>query len=140
MGQTGDCEICQLLIESRANPRWVADFDHTTAFLDIRQTFRGRTTLMAKTHFEDMLAIPEAEFASITQELRVLAKAIQNAFGAIRMNYANYGNIVPHQHWHAIPRYEDDPCSGADPIEPANVEKLSDQQYEEIAVKIRQAL
>lgn len=140
MGRMGDCEICQLLIEHRANPRWVADFKHTTAFLDIRQTFRGRTTLMVKTHFEDMLAIPEAEFASITQELRVLAKAIQTTFGAIRMNYANYGNIVPHQHWHAIPRYVDDPCAGTDPIEPAHVEKLSDQQYEEIATKIRLAL
>lgn len=140
MGGTDDCEICQLLTESQTNPRWVADFEYTTAFLDIRQRFHGRTTLMAKTHFEDMLAIPEAEFASITQELRVLAKAIQTAFGAIRMNYANYGNIVPHQHWHAIPRYADDPCFGADPIEPANVLKLSDQQYEEIAADIRRAL
>lgn len=140
MGRTSDCEICLLMIEPQVNPRWVADFEHTTAFLDVRQTFHGRTTLMARTHFEDMLAIPEAEFASITRELRVLARAIQTAFGAIRMNYANYGNIVPHQHWHAIPRYEDDPCSGTDPIEPSNVQNLTDQQYEEIATKIRLAL
>lgn len=135
-----NCKICQIESESDTNPRWVAGFEHTFAVVDSRQSFPGRTTLMVRNHYEDMLTIPEAEFASINQELRVLATAIQTAFCAQRMNYANYGNVVPHQHWHVVPRYEDDPCWGGPPIEPANVEKLSDRQYKNIAAKIRSAL
>lgn len=140
MSQKADCKFCQLESNCDENPRWVAAFDHSFAIVDSRQTFRGRTTLIVRPHYEDMLAVPDAEFAAINEELRHLAMAIQTAFGAQRMNYANYGNVVPHQHWHVVPRYEGDPRWGGPPIEPDTVEKLADRQYEEIAVKIRSAL
>ncbi len=140
MGDTADCRMCHRIANAESNPRWVASFDRTIAMVDARQTFPGRTTLLVKNHYVDMLVIPDAEYAAINNELRVLAKAIQTAFVAPRMNYANYGNVVPHQHWHVTPRYEDDPCWGGPPIQLADVEVLPDQRYEEIAAKIRSAL
>ncbi len=140
MSQKPDCKFCQLESNADTNPRWVAAFDHSFAIVDSRQTFRGRTTLIVRNHYEDMLAVPEPEFAAINHELRVLATAIQTAFAAQRMNYANYGNVVPHQHWHVVPRYEGDLRWGGPPIEPDAVEKLADHEYEEIAEKIRSAL
>lgn len=35
-----------------------------------------------------------------------VAAAIRTAFKPRRLNYENLGNVVPHVHWHVIPRYE----------------------------------
>lgn len=35
-----------------------------------------------------------------------VADAITKAFAPRRLNYENLGNVVPHVHWHIIPRYD----------------------------------
>ena len=39
-----------------------------------------------------------------------VARALKLAFGARKVNYALFGNVVPHIHWHLIPRLETDPA------------------------------
>jgi diadenosine tetraphosphate (Ap4A) HIT family hydrolase len=41
----------------------------------------------------------------------LLARAVEQAFRPLKMNYELLGNQVPHLHWHVFPRYPDDPAS-----------------------------
>jgi diadenosine tetraphosphate (Ap4A) HIT family hydrolase len=40
-----------------------------------------------------------------------LGAAVERAFKPLKLNYASFGNVVEHLHWHVIPRYatETDP-------------------------------
>ena len=135
-----DCVFCKLLTDFRANPRWIAAFEHSVAFVAGPQVFMGRTVLITRNHYEDMLAIPEAEFDGINRELRILAKGIETAFAADRMNFANFGNVVAHQHWHIWPRRSGDLNWGGPPIPAPDEDRLSDAAYRDIADRIRAAL
>ena len=43
-------------------------------------------------------------------EMCLLSRAIEGAFGPHKMNYELLGNQVPHLHWHLFPRYKEDPA------------------------------
>jgi diadenosine tetraphosphate (Ap4A) HIT family hydrolase len=48
-----------------------------------------------------------------TPQRSSLSRALHDVFEPKKMNYLTLGNWVPHLHTHLIPRYEDDPASGA---------------------------
>jgi diadenosine tetraphosphate (Ap4A) HIT family hydrolase len=57
------------------------------------------------------------------------------------MNYELLGNMVPHMHWHLVPRFREDPLWPR-PIwsEPHEERHLSDEEYREAIALIRAAL
>lgn len=115
MSQLDDCPFCQIVADPQSRPNWIVDFPNSVAILHFNQVFHGRSILITRNHHEDMLEIPEAESRAINEELWRLADAIKRALRPDRLNYANYGNVVPHQHWHVFPRFVDDPM-GEDPL------------------------
>jgi diadenosine tetraphosphate (Ap4A) HIT family hydrolase len=36
-------------------------------------------------------------------------KTLRTLLNPIKVNIASFGNVVPHLHWHIIPRFEGDP-------------------------------
>ena len=135
-----DCSFCQLVADPQADPTWIADFDHTVAFVNRNQMYRGSVVLITRAHHEDLLTIADEEFAAITRELRTLAGAVQQAFRPARLNYANLGNMMPHQHWHIIPRSEDDASWGKAPLFDAEPVELSDAMCSAVVGQLRLAL
>ena len=62
----------------------------------------------------------------------------------VLVNIASIGQVVPHLHWHIIPRYKDDPRWGG-PIWTTNPDEmrivhLKDAEYEALAERIRSGL
>ena len=47
-------------------------------------------------------------------EVSEVAQALKLAFDARKVNYALFGNLIPHVHWHLIPRLATDPA----PLDP----------------------
>jgi hypothetical protein len=47
--------------------------------------------------------------ARVMGEVSDVARALKMAFDARKINYALFGNVVPHMHWHLIPRLASDP-------------------------------
>lgn len=134
------CPFCCTPADAVRAAFHIADFEHSTAWLSRNQMLRGRTTLVARTHCIDMLTLDPTAYAGIARELRILALAIQRAFAPARMNYANYGNIEPHLHWHVVPRYPDDPWWGGPPDLMARFTPLPDAEYASLADSIRRHL
>jgi diadenosine tetraphosphate (Ap4A) HIT family hydrolase len=60
------------------------------------------------------------------------------------MNYASLGNVVPHVHWHIVPRYRHDARWGG-PIYTSDLEdmadtRLNEAEYEGLVSAIRAQL
>jgi len=87
----------------------VLDTAEATAFLDIGPLAPGHTLLIPRQHYESILDVSPAILAAVAAELPRLARAIINATGAEGLNVllntgASAGQVVPHLHWHLIPR------------------------------------
>jgi diadenosine tetraphosphate (Ap4A) HIT family hydrolase len=72
------------------------------------------------------------------------AGAISSACSPDLMNYASMGNVVPHVHWHLVPRYRTDPRWGfpiyTSDLSDMSVTMLSDTEYRDLLHKISEEL
>lgn len=70
----------------------------------------GFTRVVLQRHVPEMTELPAHERAHVMQCVwRV--EAVQRALLApAKINVASLGNMVPHVHWHVIPRWRDDAC------------------------------
>ncbi|MBI4818646.1 MAG: HIT family protein [Deltaproteobacteria bacterium] len=59
-----------------------------------------------------------AEMSDLDADLRhrlmitvfAVEEVLREVVGPDKVNLASLGNLVPHLHWHVIPRFRDDPC------------------------------
>lgn len=123
----------------------VASLSVSTLYLDRNQTYRGHCQLVYDgPHVEGLEQLGPEEYALFTGDVRRAALSIFAAQRPDRMNYVSLGNVVPHVHWHIVPRYKDDPRWGA-PIYTTDmrdmrVTRLEEAQYQRIAEGIRAKL
>ena len=66
--------------------------------------FVGRCVLALHQHAEHLEELPPDDFAQLMRDVRLAGRAIRQATGATRINYAVLGNAAPHIHVHLIPR------------------------------------
>lgn len=89
---------------------WIADLGASQAYLHDDQFFPGWTVLVLKRHATELFELDRAERAQLMDDVSAAAAAVASAFGAVKMNYALLGNVLPHIHWHLIPRLPGDPA------------------------------
>jgi diadenosine tetraphosphate (Ap4A) HIT family hydrolase len=87
----------------------IADCGSTVAYLHDDQYFPGWTFLLLKRHATELWQLDAAERAALIEEVSRVARAVAEAFGAVKMNYELLGNAIAHLHWHLVPRRADDP-------------------------------
>ncbi|MCU0668875.1 MAG: HIT family protein [Myxococcota bacterium] len=96
------CTVCDF-----AQPRPIARLRATTlAFYDDAR-FPGRAVLVLGEHAELVEDLPLDVARDLALDVRQAAAAVRAASGARRINYAAFGNVVPHVHVHLIPRHGD---------------------------------
>lgn len=106
------CLFCK--IANKEIPSSVVYEDDTViAFLDINPVNIGHTLVVPKTHYEDLHALPDDLLATIAIEVKRVAMAVKAGVFAdginIEMNNGPAaGQIIPHAHFHVVPRYEGD--------------------------------
>jgi len=66
--------------------------------------FPGRCVLAMHDHHEKLEELPPELFTALWLDVRRAGRAIRQATGAPRINYAVLGNAAPHIHVHLIPR------------------------------------
>jgi len=107
-----DCIFCKLVAGEIPSTRIYED-EHTLAFLDISPIIKGHTLVIPKSHHDPLTATPPAILAACMATVQRVAQAQFNALGAdgVNVHQANgaaAGQVVPHLHFHVIPRFTGD--------------------------------
>jgi diadenosine tetraphosphate (Ap4A) HIT family hydrolase len=122
-----------------ANDHWdfVASLDVSSLYLDRNQTYRGHCQLVFDPrHAARPDDLSPDEWAAWCHDLFLAQRAIMRTVRADHINIETLGNLVPHLHWHIVPRYRTDPRWGA-PIWPTS---LADMKKTLLAADDRAAL
>jgi diadenosine tetraphosphate (Ap4A) HIT family hydrolase len=100
------------------------------------QYFYGWCLVVSNKHVIDLFELTPTERASLEADACIVSEGIQNLFYPDIMNYAAFGNVVPHLHWNVMPRYKNDGLWGAPPW-PHKPKRLNEEEAANLAKKIR---
>lgn len=59
-------------------------------------------------HVREMSDLPRSERQRLMAVVFAVETAVRELFEPDKINLASFGNVVPHLHWHVIPRWRDD--------------------------------
>lgn len=110
-----DCIFCKIISGSIPSFKVYED-EYTLAFLDISPVNHGHTLVVPKKHFKNMEAIPQEELNKVMATVKIVGQAIKEKLSAASYNVSENndreaGQIVPHIHFHVIPRFGKDKLS-----------------------------
>jgi len=110
----------------------IAELSHCYVMLNRDQFFRGYCFVIAKEHMTELFHFDIKTRSAIIEEVNSVAAALFTVFTPAKINYELLGNMVPHMHWHIVPRFRDDPLWPR-PIwsEPHAAVELSAPEYAE---------
>ncbi len=60
-------------------------------------------------HVREMTDLSPAERSELMRVVFAVESVVREQFKPHKINLASFGNVVPHMHWHIIPRWTDDP-------------------------------
>ena len=122
------CELCELSVPvAWAGPKFsviIVDDANYPGFC--RVVWREHVREMSDLASEDRLILNEAVYQ--------VELAVREVMRPLKVNVASLGNVVPHLHWHVIPRYADDAHF------PAPVWAAAARQTDEPTLAARRAL
>ena len=70
--------------------------------------YPGYCRLIWNTHVAEMSDLSTADQRHCFNILMAVEVALRECYRPDKINLASFGNVVPHLHWHLIPRYLDD--------------------------------
>ena len=96
------CELCtvagEVLVQS---PEW-------RVVLVREAHYPGFCRVIWNAHVQEMTDLSEPQRNSLMSAVWQVEAAVREVMQPHKINLASLGNVVPHLHWHIIPRYTDD--------------------------------
>jgi diadenosine tetraphosphate (Ap4A) HIT family hydrolase len=71
--------------------------------------YPGFLRVILNTHIKEMTALPASDQLALMLVVFATEAALRKVMAPDKINLASLGNVVPHLHWHVIPRFTDDP-------------------------------
>ena len=105
-----DCIFCKIIAgELPCSP--VYEDNDVLAFLDVAPIMPGHVLVIPREHHDPITATPDDDLARCIAIVKKLVAAQQEALGTdgASINQSNgtcAGQVVPHLHFHVIPRYD----------------------------------
>jgi diadenosine tetraphosphate (Ap4A) HIT family hydrolase len=104
-----DCPFCTPRPDDSDLMQLIAPLGVSSLYLNKSQTYRGACILVYDTaHTTRVDQLPESEWLAYANDIRDAQQAIVAATNPDHMNTESLGNVVPHLHFHLVPRYKDD--------------------------------
>ncbi|HZK61648.1 MAG TPA: HIT family protein [Anaerovoracaceae bacterium] len=100
----------------------------------------GRCVVAYKEHYSELYEIPEADYLSYMKEVRAVSQAVSELYKPDKLNYAIYGDGVPHVHFHIVAKYKNGVTWGGPFSDKLPVVHLSEQEYASEIEKLRQRI
>lgn len=102
MMKLADCELCQLTIA----PAWSNELFSVIMVDDV--AYPGFVRVIWHEHVREISDLPDAHRLALNDAVYRVELAVRTVMQSLKINVASLGNVVPHVHWHIIPRYQDD--------------------------------
>ena len=96
------CELCELAVPT------VVDNDKFADILVDDANYPGFARVIWKDHVREVSDLADADRLLLNDAVWKLELAVREVMQPLKVNVASLGNVVPHLHWHVIPRYADD--------------------------------
>jgi diadenosine tetraphosphate (Ap4A) HIT family hydrolase len=135
------CPLCQDDVAEPENPFSFLVAEMRTAYLRLgrNQDLPGYCALISKQHVREPHELSAADRAAFFEDMVRAGRALEQVFGAVKVNYQILGNAIPHLHCHITPRLYGDPYPGRPPDQDRE-SYLSAAEYARLVDLIRAAL
>lgn len=132
-----DCIFCKIA-HGEIPSKKVYDDAHVIAFLDINPANPGHTLVVPKKHSEDLTTIAEADLTKAIEVAKKIAIKLRENLHAegvniVQNNGRAAGQLVPHIHFHVIPRFQ-----GDNVVITYQKVQISEQEMDGICAKLRE--
>jgi diadenosine tetraphosphate (Ap4A) HIT family hydrolase len=119
----------------------ITELEHCYVSLNRDQFFAGYCFVFTRDHVTELFHLDPATRQGVMEEVNRVARVLAELFRPTKINYELLGNMVPHMHWHLVPRFTDDPLWPRPIWSEAHAEHLlTADQYAERITLIRGAL
>lgn len=107
-----DCVFCKIIAGKIPATRLYED-EQTLAFMDIAPLVKGHALVIPKAHYDPLTDVPLTVLSACIATVQRVALAQMTALKAdgVNIHQANgaaAGQVVPHLHFHVVPRFKDD--------------------------------
>lgn len=96
------CELCDLKAPT------VYRNDKLSVIIVDDAAYPGFCRVIWNDHVREMSDLSQKDRLAINEAVYQVELALVGVMKPFKVNLASLGNMVPHLHWHLIPRYEDD--------------------------------
>ena len=107
-----ECLFCKIVKGELPSSKLYEDED-TLAFLDLFPVNKGHSLVISKEHYENIFDVPAESLAKISSVMKNVADAVKKGVNAdgisiAQSNGKDAGQVIPHIHFHVMPRFKDD--------------------------------
>jgi diadenosine tetraphosphate (Ap4A) HIT family hydrolase len=97
------CELCE---GPGGELLWEDNFCRVVIVGD--DDYPGFCRVILREHVREMSDLPELAQMKLMRVVFAVEAALRTVYRPDKMNLASFGNVVPHLHWHVIPRWNED--------------------------------
>ena len=97
------CELCSFKPEETvfSTAKW--------RVIQVNDTdYPGFCRVIWNEHVREMTDLPDMDRRELMDVIWTVERVVREVMKADKINLASLGNVVPHLHWHIIPRFTDD--------------------------------
>ena len=107
-----ECLFCKIVKGELPSSKLYEDGD-TLAFLDLFPVNKGHSLVISKEHYENIFDVPANILSKVSSVMKDVADAVKKGVNAdgisiAQSNGKDAGQVVPHIHFHVMPRFKDD--------------------------------
>lgn len=123
------CVFCKIIKGELPADKIYEDAD-ILAFLDIKAHNPGHALVVPKKHYQNLEEISEEDLKKLIIAVKKLGQMMKDklavsAYNIIQNNGPLAGQVVPHIHFHLIPRYENDGLRFFERLEDSKMPEIS---------------
>lgn len=97
------CVLC-----NPANEKLILQTNACRVILVDNQFYPGYIQVISNKHIKELTALDKVEALAIFDTIWLMEQRILQLLNPDKINIASLGNMVPHLHWHIIPRFSHD--------------------------------
>jgi histidine triad (HIT) family protein len=106
------CIFCRIVADEVPSVRLYED-EEVLSFLDIAPIVKGHALVIPKRHYDPLTTVPPPSLHRLIEVVQRMVRAQLEGLKADGVNVhqcngAAAGQVVPHVHFHVIPRFHDD--------------------------------